>query len=198
MHFLFFSLLSLSTDSCDTHVDCTHARAWFFFFRANHVLSSRPSLFFSLFFLLRRLFRRERRLRPRNKIGPAHKRRLWANWKHPSDSANYRNIMSALSPVPLPPFVLPHSSRDVAVSQAPRSIPSPFYQLGATRPPSAWNVISIRGFSSSVFVHQEKCSLTPKHSGPSCNLAFNAIFHYLWYYFTNVVRARVSIFLLWI
>lgn len=50
--FLSLFLLSFSltdpVDSCDTRVDCTRARARFFFFRANHVLSHPALLSFLL------------------------------------------------------------------------------------------------------------------------------------------------------
>lgn len=47
-----FFFLADSVDSCDARVDCTHARAWFFFFRANRVLPFRsfPFISFSSFF----------------------------------------------------------------------------------------------------------------------------------------------------
>lgn len=54
-----------------------------------------------------------------------YKRRLWVNWKHPLDSANYRNIMRPLS---LSPSLLSLSIflfRDLAVAPTrhPRAIP---------------------------------------------------------------------------
>lgn len=127
--FPFFFSWRLRTDSiysCDACVDCTRTRAQFFFFaritffppalpssllscllhfsRFSLFLSSSPSLATSfLAGACAHATKTDRRVQaaPLSKL------------KTLVDSANYRNIMSALSFSRLPPLVFPHSSRNV-------------------------------------------------------------------------------------